>query len=145
MFKPTVVLLILTLLLSACDWGRTPSKVRFEKNCHITIPGDATVMKDEYEDMGSDYVINYTLRLPASSLKDFIKSIQESDYYNGTVLLEQQTNDNILKGKVDDKGVWRRSIQGYKFYKRVGGREYTQYKIDLDTTSRIASFEESAN
>lgn len=145
LFKPRAHILIIMFLLSACDWGRTPSKERFEKNSHITIPSDVTIMKDEYEDMGSDYVINYTLRLPASSLKDFIKSIQQSDYYNEAVNPGQQIDDAMLKGKVGDKGVWHRSTQGYKFYKRIGGREYTEYTIDLDTTSRIASFGESAN
>lgn len=122
--KPQFIVLLSILFLSACDWGRTPSKERFEKNCHITIPQDVTVIKDEYEGLVSDYTIYYTLKFTASSLKDFTKSIRQSDYYNT---------------------YWRNSKRGYTFYRKEGGKEYTEYSIDVDTAYRAATFQEGSN
>jgi hypothetical protein len=123
--KPQSLVFLYILILSACsDFGITPSKERFEKNCHITIPNDVKVAKDDYEDMTSDYVINYTLKFTTTSLKDFIKNIRQSDYYNK---------------------FWSKSTRGYAFYKKTGNREFTEYKIDVDTTTQTAFFQEDAN
>ena len=123
--NPQFLVFLIILILSACgDFGRTPSKERFEKNCYITIPKDVTVVKDKYENMTSDYAIIYTLKFTTNGLKDFTKRVRQSDYYNN---------------------YWHKSTRGYTFYKKVGDRDFTDYKIDVDTISQIASFEENAN
>lgn len=132
-------------MITACDWGRTPSKERFEKNSHIIIPAKAKILRDEYQDMGSDYVIYYTIKLPQSALDAFVISIKRSDYYNDTVSRQRATDYTMFKGKNGDKAVWRKSSQGYKFYKRIGEINFTEYNIDLDTASGIGSFKEAAN
>ena len=116
--------LLFALILSACDWGRTPSKERFEKNCHITIPNEVTVIEDDYRGSGSDYSIFYVLKLTPNSSKDLTNSVIHSDYYNK---------------------YWYKSLRGYFFNKKVGNREFTEYSIQVDTISKIATFGEQAN
>ncbi|MBB6108519.1 hypothetical protein [Mucilaginibacter lappiensis] len=72
-------------MITACDWGRTSSKERFEKNSHIIIPAEAKVLRDEYQDMGSNYAIYYTTKLPNDALDAFVISIKQSDYYSDAV------------------------------------------------------------
>jgi hypothetical protein len=48
--------------------GRTPSNIRFPKNCTVQLPPDVKVIKDEYEDMGSDYAIYYTIKMTGVTL-----------------------------------------------------------------------------
>ncbi|GAB2983361.1 hypothetical protein GCM10027049_20620 [Mucilaginibacter puniceus] len=100
------------------DWGRTPSKERFEKNCHIKLPPNYKVLRDEYQDMMQDYAIYYTLKMDSVNLNALIKSIRKSN------------------------GFWQTSTTGYKFHRQVGG---TDYYVDVDTVNRIASFEEIAD
>lgn len=132
---------LVTEVLSSCDWGRTPSKERFQENCHIAIPIGMQVLKDEYQDMGPDYAIYYTLQLDARSIETLINSIRRSDYYNGTVPPKKTTDDTMFKGKQGDLGVWRKSEKGYLFYKE---ERLTWYRVSVDTIKRIAQFEELA-
>ncbi|MBB6108518.1 hypothetical protein SAMN05421821_102246 [Mucilaginibacter lappiensis] len=55
------------------------------------------------------------------------------------------TDYTMFKGKNGKRAVWRKSSHGYKFYKRVGERNFIEFNIDLDTSSRVVSFEETAN
>jgi hypothetical protein len=144
-FKHQSILIGLIFTITACDWGRTPSRERFEKNCHITLPSDVQVLRDEYQDMGSDYAIYYTLKFNPGALKTFVNGFKKSNYYDDVVFLNRTINNTILKESKNNNGVWRKSLQGYQFYKKIGEIEFTEFNINLDTAARIASFEEAAN
>jgi len=76
--------ILLLLLLSACDWGRTSSNIRFPKNCHINLPKDVIILKDEYEGMGSDYAIYYTVKLTNPEMKKMIYQIKQTYRYHSS-------------------------------------------------------------
>lgn len=129
----------IALTISSCNWGRTPSKKRFEQNAQIVIPLDTKVLRDEYEDMGSDYAIYYNLQFNVSSLNSFTNSIRHSDYYNKDVGINETINESMYKIVKGEKGVWRKRHYGYQFYKH---REDTEYIIDVDTVVKRAQFQE---
>lgn len=129
-----LTVLFTAMSISSCDWGRTPSKERFEKNCHILIPDKTQVLKDEYQDMLSDYAINYNLKLSSIGTKTLINSIKKSDYYNDSVNSKRAFKENMLKGEIGNQGIWRRVTNGYQFFKHEGG---TSYKIELDTINNV--------
>ncbi len=84
-FKSLIILLILTILLSACDWGRTPSNIRFAKNCNVKFPSDVQVIKDEYEGMGNDWAIYYTIKLTRPEMVNFISKVKRLNIYYSQV------------------------------------------------------------
>lgn len=134
-----LVCLPFVLTLSSCDWGRTSSKERFEKNCHIAIPANAKVVRDEYQDMTSDYAIQYQLKLNAAGMRSLVNSIRHSDYYNDAVSVKHAIDQSIFKGRPGDKGVWRHAQFGYSFYK---WQHRLQVTIEVDTTANTFIGEE---
>src|SRR5947208_3258029 len=106
---------LLILIASCGDGERTPSRIRLEKICRIKLPTNYKVLKDEYQDMITDYCILYDIQLDGKSSSDLIYNIKRSPFYNPAV-----RHDGIWSYdyfiKVDSMmGVWCRSKKGYDF------------------------------
>ena len=138
-FKPRAGLLILTLILSACDWGRTPSNIRFPKNFNIQFPPDVKVIRDEYEGMGNDYAIYYTIKLTKPEINRFIYKIKQSNNYYTSPPSNNDVSSNSLLIKQYKEGAWYKAGHNYKFFKHDGG---TELNALVDTVNSIAEFQE---
>lgn len=135
LFKPRTYILIFMLLMSACDWGRTPSNIRFPKNFNIQVPIDVKVIRDEYQDMGNDYAIYYTVKLTKPEMNRFIYEIKQSNNYYISI----PSSDNRLLIEQYKEGAWYKTGHTYKFFKHDGG---TELNALVDTVNSIAEFQE---
>jgi hypothetical protein len=138
-FKPRDYLLILTLLLSACDRGRTPSNIRFPKNFKVQFPSDAKVIRDEYEGMGNDYAIYYTIKLTKPEMNRFIYKIKQSNNYDTSPPSNNDVSSNRLLIKQYKEGAWYKTSHNYRFFRHDGGTELNAF---VDTVNSIAEFQE---
>lgn len=127
-FKPKAILVALILFLSACDWGRTPSNIRFPKNCHIDLPKDVTVLKDKYEGMVSDYVIYYTVKLTAPEMKKLIYQIKQTYRYHSSPPSNATDSASRLLQEQYPVGAWYQVGNSLKFIKT--GRTTIQAQLD---------------
>jgi len=139
-FKSLIILLILTILLSACDWGRTPSNIRFAKNCNVEFPSDVQVIKDEYEGMGNDWAVYYTIKLTRPEMISFISKVKRLNiYYSAGLASNENESSNELLIKQYREGAWYRKNHSYEFYKDNGG---ITLNADVDTVNLTAEFQE---
>ena len=136
--KQRAILVALTLLLSACNWGRTPSNIRFPKNCHINLPKDVTVLKDEYEGMGSDYAIYYTVKLTNPEMKKLIYQIEQTYIYHSSPPSNATDSASRLLEEQYPVGAWYKVGSSLKFIKT--GR--TTIQAQLDSAKATIEFEE---
>lgn len=138
-FKRGVILPMLTLLLSACDWGRRPSNIRFPKNFNVQLPIDVKVIRDEYQDMGNDYAIYYTIKLTRPEMNRFIYKIKQSNNYYTSPPSNNDISSNRLLIKQYKEGAWYKTSHNYRFFKHDGG---TELNALVDTINSIAEFQE---
>jgi len=138
-FKRGFVLPLLILLLSTCDWGRTPSSIRFPKNFDVQFPPDVKVIRDDYEGMGNDYAIYYTIKLTIPEMNRFIYNIKQSNNYHISSPSNNDVSSNSLLIKQYKEGAWYKTGHNYKFFKHDGG---TELNALVDTANSIAEFQE---
>lgn len=132
----------LAILLTNCDGGRTPSKIRLEQNCKVKLPTDFKVLRDEYQDMLQDYCILYDIKLDDKSSSVLIDNIKTSPFYNPNVKHAGMWSDDYYI-KVDTlKGVWCKSNLGYDFRREHGLTDYSAY---FDTTTNVLKYQECAD
>ena len=129
------------ILITACNVGRTPSKVRLENVCDVKLPSDIVVIKDEYEDMMQDYCIYFDCKLSETSMKEFIRSIKKSKYYNPKVEYAGTFTEDHYISLDSTKSVWCRTIKGYIFNKN--GNKIPDYWVWVDTVAMTLKYEES--
>jgi hypothetical protein len=139
MIKPRLYLLLLILLLSACDWGRTPSNIRFAKNCNVKLPSSIHVIKDVYEDMGSDYAIYYIVKFSKPDLKGLLYRIKQSSNYYTTPPSNENDSSSRLLIKQYKEGAWYKSRHYYRFLKENRG---TSFNAFVDTVNSTVEFQE---
>ncbi|MFC6998742.1 hypothetical protein [Rufibacter roseus] len=136
-----ILLISALILFCSCDWGRTPSKNRFQTAADIIIPTDIQIIQDEYQDMWQDYAIIYKIGLTPASTTQLIKSIHKSKYYDPV-----KAKSSILKAGSESyngvSGEWLDSEDGYLFQGKEGR---TFFSIELDTVNREAIFKELAD
>jgi hypothetical protein len=128
------ILLQFIIIASSCNWGRTPSKDRFEKNCHIVIPEDVQVLRDEFYDMPPDYAVIYDLKFSKTAMRKLIKSLKRSGVYHITVASKKPFDKNELQIDNGGRAIWKQTVSGYSFSKDEGK---TQYRIEIDTTKGL--------
>ena len=129
------ILLISIIFFTACDFGRTPSKTRFERICNIELPEDYKVIKDEYQDMLQDYAIIWEIQLSEKSKKELISKIIKSYCCSKNESIERkETKYN------NEKMLWFKSDNGYTVHVT---KERTEYWIHLDTITNKLVYEES--
>ena len=138
----SVVILGLMFVLTNCDTGRTPSKIRLEENCQVKLPSDYKVLKDEYQDMWQDYCVLYDIELSVNASRELTDNIRSSKFYNPNVRHQGIWLDNYYVQVDSSKAVWCKSNKGYDFRREVG---HTNYSITLDTLTRILNYQECAD
>lgn len=138
----SVVIFGLMFAVTNCDTGRIPSKTRLEENCHIKLPLDFKVRKDEYQDMLQDYCILYDIELNVNSSKVLTSNIRASKFYNPNVRHQGVWLDNSYVQVDSTKAVWCKSRRGYDFRCEKG---YTSYFVTFDTVTRILNYVECAD
>ena len=116
-----------------CNYGLTPSSERLQKAARVQLPEGSQVLRDEYQDMGQDYVVYYDIKLRNDSIAKFIKSIQNSGVYSseGQPMSTFQESNNFR--------IWYRTGNRYEF---EGKLERVLYSISLDTSTCIMKYEE---
>lgn len=132
--------IIISIVLSSCDSGRTSSKERLEKACDIVLPKDNVVIKDEYQDMLQDYAVIYKFTLSKTSLTEFISSIKKSKYYNPSARHTGVFTDNMFLSVDSTRSVWCQSKEGYRFHK--SGNKIPTYSIEVDTITMTVEYQE---
>ncbi len=128
-----------SFLLGSCDNNqRTPSKLRLESTGNIKLPSTFTVLKDEFQDMGQDYVLYYDLQFDISSMRSLTISIKKSRLYHADGS-SAMYSDSIMNRKPNDFSVWYPISTGYEFNGKDGAVLYT---IKVDTTLNTLKYQE---
>lgn len=132
-------LLFLMVLISACDWGRTPSAIRFAENCGVELPSNVKVIRDEYEGMGSDYVIYYKVQLTKPEMAKFLLTMKRlTTFYSKTPTNENEGGSALLSTQYT-AGAWYKTKSNYRFFKESKG---TSYNAFVDTVRLRIDFQE---
>jgi hypothetical protein len=126
--------LLMMISFSSCNWGKTSSRERFERNCHIIIPADVQVLKDEYHDLTPQYAIIYEVKIGPDGMRSLINNVRRSVLYRDVLNTESNSDEYKLQIDTGDRGSWKRTETGYTFFMNAGK---TQYSIDIDTAKRI--------
>lgn len=129
------------IILASCDF-RTSSKNRLEEVADVKLSCDFEVLKDEYQDMGSDYCILYDIKFSKTASDEFIQNIEKSCFYNSQIKPNEFLKENsfIIRDKI--KAVWYKSKNGYLFRGKIG---LTDYTIHFDVVNQILNYQECAD
>lgn len=136
----------LTFILSLCLVGvainyfegyRTPSKDRLEQVSYIKLPTEFKVLKDEYQDMWQDYCILFDIQLDNDAVKELIKNIKSSKFYNATSFHNGAWTEKDFVSVDSVTAVWSKSENGYDFTRQDGP---TSYFIEFDTQTNILKY-----
>jgi hypothetical protein len=139
--KKSLLLIFLLTLITACNIGRTPSKIRLEKACDVKLPADIVVIKDEYQDMAQDYSVIFDCKLSKTSMEEFIKSIKNSKYYNSKVEYSGLFTEDLYVRVDSTKSVWCKTKDGYIFNKsEIINHDYWVW---VDTVAMTIKYKES--
>jgi hypothetical protein len=128
----------LNILLTQCNY-RTSSQKRFSNILDIEIPKDAEILKDEYQDMGQDFVIVYELKLNKKQMTDLTHSIRNSKYYNPSAFITNYLQQDMFLGQGDLRAVWAKTDSGYLFQNDF---DRDSYSAKIDTVNLTAKFNE---
>ena len=116
----------------------TPSKDRLEAISNVKLLSDFKVIKDEFQDMFTDFALIYEIQFDNQASNELIQSIKVSNFYNAQ-------SDSYHNGAWKDSdliranSIWVKSPKGYDFRGRDGG---TTYSIRFDTLTNILLYEE---
>ena len=115
LFNMKLSLIIVIASLFVCCSVRQSSRLRFSEKCGIEIPKDVIVIKDEYQNMLQDFVIEYEIEFSDNSINKILKSIKNSEYFNTNIANDSyKTSDKLLNNNQSD-AIWFQSNSGYKY------------------------------
>lgn len=129
--KYAISIFLFSIILVACS-SREPSRERLETIAEITLPDEYTVIKDDYEESGKDYYIQYYLQFNHDSTMQLVKAIQSSKYY-----------DNGHAPLLYDS-VWYKDGSLFKFEAR-SHEGNTTYEIEFNPVSGILQYIEQSD
>jgi len=120
---------------------RTPSKKRLETISDIQLPNKFKVLQDKFHSDWQDYHIIYEIKFEDNSTLELINRIKASKFYTPNV------NQKIISPRLsfhaeDEYAIWSKDENKYYF---VGQKQRTMYSIELDTSTNILKYVESAD
>lgn len=117
------------------------NKKVFEKFTDISIPKNAQVIKDEYQDMGQDYGKVLELNLDHQSQKDFEEAIKRSCFFDPSAFTDNNiVPEHYMHSKDERRGIWYRNKSGYAFYGSTLD-EQDNVIVTIDTIKKVAKFQ----
>ncbi len=116
----------------------------FEEATDISIPSSTTITKDEYHDMGQDYVKILQLKLNEKSAKAIELSILKSSYFNSAIKSDSGIDASQQIKFQNVSGIWYRYQNGFKFHGN-SNKNRDVILAEIDTVKMIGSFELSSD
>jgi len=127
-------LLLFVVLISACNWGKTPSAIKFAKICGIESPTSGKVIRDEFHRIGSRYMFYYKVKLTQPQMAAFLNKVKQSGHFH---VLPANENGLTLLSKMFKEGGWYKSGNVYRFMK---GDSKASFSAVADTSRSKIEF-----
>ena len=119
-------MVILLFILTQCKLNRSSEKA-ISRMLDIELPEKVEVLNDEYEDMGQDFSLKYTIKLSTEQMTSVTESIRKSKYYTD-YKPEKKNRLESVEGN-DIKGYWLKTGYGYSFKSDINS-SYAFAQID---------------